>query len=158
MCNLYNITTTHAALHQLVLSFRDASGSNYPPSLDIYPNHWAPVVRVAGDGERELAMLQWGMPTPPDRVKGNADRGTTNIRNPTFNHWKQFLGIENRCIVPATSFAEPSPKPNDKDPETGIGARPGCCSGRPPTSTWSSCRSRKPRSLFRRRQRKARCW
>jgi putative SOS response-associated peptidase YedK len=28
--------------------------------------------------------------------------------------------VENRCLVPVTSFAEPSPKPGDKDPETGI--------------------------------------
>lgn len=69
---------------------------------------------------RELAMLTWGMPTPPDRVKGKVDRGTTNIRRPQFGHWRQWLAVENRCIVPATCFAEPSPTPGDKDPATGI--------------------------------------
>ncbi|MET0596957.1 MAG: SOS response-associated peptidase [Mesorhizobium sp.] len=108
MCNLYNVTTTVKAMRDLVAALRDRAGYNQP-SLDIFPNYRAPVVRLAEDGEPELAMLNWGMPTPPDRVKGNADRGTTNIRNPGFSHWRQWLGPEHRCLVPATSFAEPSP-------------------------------------------------
>ena len=60
------------------------------------------------------------MPSPPDRVKGKADYGTINIRRPNFWHWRQWLGAEQRCIVPATSFAEPSPTPGDKDATPGI--------------------------------------
>jgi putative SOS response-associated peptidase YedK len=60
------------------------------------------------------------MPTPPERVKGKADSGTTNIRNTQYAHWQPYLGVESRCVVPANIFAEPSPKPGDKDPETGI--------------------------------------
>ncbi|TIM96712.1 MAG: SOS response-associated peptidase, partial [Mesorhizobium sp.] len=71
-------------------------------------------------GSRELARLRWGMPTPQERVRGNADPGTTNIRNPQYAHWLPYLGVENRCLVPVTSFAEPSPKPGDKDAETGV--------------------------------------
>ena len=119
MCNLYNITTTQQAIIEWTRAMRDQAG-NLQPSLDLYPNYPAPVVRNAPDGERELAMLQWGMPTPPERVKGKADYGTTNIRNPQYSHWQQWVGIEHRCLVPATSFAEPSPSPNDKDPETGV--------------------------------------
>lgn len=119
MCNLYNMTTTTEALRQFVRALRDLSGHNQS-SLDVYPNYRAPVLRIGQDGERELVSLQWGMPTPPDRVKGKADRGTTNIRNPQFGHWRPYLGTEHRCIVPATSFAEPSPTPGDKDPATGI--------------------------------------
>lgn len=89
------------------------------PSRDIYPNCLAPVVRTAPDGVRELAPLNWGMPTPPERMKGKADPGTTNIRNPNYAHWRRWMGPENRCVVPATSFAEPSPTPGDKDPLTG---------------------------------------
>lgn len=66
------------------------------------------MIRIAADGERELAMLKWGMPSPPQRVKGNADYGQTNIRNPTYAHWQPYLGVEHCCVVPATSFAEPS--------------------------------------------------
>jgi putative SOS response-associated peptidase YedK len=34
------------------------------------------------------------------------DSGTTNIRNTTSKHWKRWLGVENRCVVPFTSFSE----------------------------------------------------
>lgn len=117
MCNLYNVTTSRQAVLQFTRAMRDEAGYN-EPSIDIYPNSRAPVVRNAADGERELAMLNWGMPTPPQFVKGNADRGVTNIRNVASPHWRSWLGVESRCVVPVTSFAEPSPVPNDKDPET----------------------------------------
>lgn len=42
------------------------------------------------------------------------DGGTTNIRNTVSEktgainkHWAPYLGVENRCIVPFTAFAEP---------------------------------------------------
>jgi putative SOS response-associated peptidase YedK len=34
------------------------------------------------------------------------DGGTTNIRNVSSSHWKRWLGPENRCLVPFTSFSE----------------------------------------------------
>lgn len=117
MCNLYNVTTNRQAVLDFTRAMNDRALWN-EPSFDVYPNNRAPVVRVGDDGEREIAMLQWGMPTPPERVKGKADYGTTNIRHPDYRHWQQFL--EYRCVVPATSFAEPSPNPGDKDPDTGI--------------------------------------
>jgi putative SOS response-associated peptidase YedK len=118
MCNLYNITTSLEALRALARAFRDVARWN-EPSIDIYPNTFGPIIRVSADGERELTMLKWGMPSPPERIKGKADYGTTNIRNPTYAHWHPYLGVENRCVVPATSFAEPSPV-LEKDPETGV--------------------------------------
>ncbi|RWB20390.1 MAG: SOS response-associated peptidase [Mesorhizobium sp.] len=118
MCNLYNITTSQEAIRQWTRTLRDIAG-NLEPSIDIYPNQFGPVVRNSADGSRELANLRWGMPTPPERMRGNADSGTTNVRNPQYAHWQPYLGVENRCVVPVTSFAEPSPTP-EKDPETGI--------------------------------------
>jgi putative SOS response-associated peptidase YedK len=111
MCNLYNVTTTQQAIIEWSRVLRDVSG-NLQPSLDIYPNYPAPVVRNAPDGTRELAMLQWGMPSPPAFVKG-ADRGVTNIRNAASPHWRRWLRPESRCIVPVTTFAEPSPTKDD---------------------------------------------
>jgi putative SOS response-associated peptidase YedK len=35
------------------------------------------------------------------------DKGTTNVRNTTSKHWQRWLGPENRCVVPFTSFCEP---------------------------------------------------
>ncbi|TIX76014.1 MAG: SOS response-associated peptidase, partial [Mesorhizobium sp.] len=91
MCNLYNITTSQEAIRQWTRALRDILG-NLEPSIDIYPNQPGPVVRNAPDGTRELANLLWGMPTPIERVKGKADYGTTNIRNPQYGHWQQYLG------------------------------------------------------------------
>ena len=34
------------------------------------------------------------------------DGGTTNIRNVSSKHWQRWLGVENRCLVPFTSFSE----------------------------------------------------
>ena len=34
------------------------------------------------------------------------DSGTTNIRNVSSAHWKRWLGPDNRCLVPLTSFSE----------------------------------------------------
>jgi putative SOS response-associated peptidase YedK len=60
------------------------------------------------------------MSTTVDQMKGKSDYGTTNIRNPQYGHWRQYIGVENRCVVPVTSFAESSPTPGDKDSEAGI--------------------------------------
>jgi putative SOS response-associated peptidase YedK len=39
----------------------------------------------------------------------------TNIRNTSSPHWRGWLKPENRCLVPANSFAEYAPEAN---PET----------------------------------------
>ena len=77
----------------------------------VFPDYPAPVVRNAG-AEREMVMMRWGMPPPP-RTGGPP---VTNIRNTTSPHWRGWLKPENRCLVPANSFAEYAPEPN---PATG---------------------------------------
>jgi putative SOS response-associated peptidase YedK len=42
----------------------------------------------------------------PELLRMEPDSGTTNIRNTNSQHWKRWLGIENRCVVPFTSFSE----------------------------------------------------
>jgi putative SOS response-associated peptidase YedK len=44
---------------------------NLPPMPAIFPDMMAPVVRKVPDGERELAMLRWGLPSPPQCVKAS---------------------------------------------------------------------------------------
>jgi putative SOS response-associated peptidase YedK len=34
------------------------------------------------------------------------DGGTTNIRNVGSAHWRRWLGVENRCLVPFNSFID----------------------------------------------------
>ena len=66
-------------------------------------------MRNAATG-RELAMARWGMPTPPNFLAGKkTDPGVTNIRNTGSSHWRRWLGVESRCLVPFTSFSEPNP-------------------------------------------------
>jgi putative SOS response-associated peptidase YedK len=67
----------------------------------VFPDYPAPVIRNAG-ADRELTMMRWGMP-PPLRTGGPA---VTNIRNTASPHWRGWLKPENRCLVPANSFAE----------------------------------------------------
>ena len=80
---------------------------NLPPMPGEFPDYPAPVVREAGD-RRELTMMRWGMPPPP-RTGGPP---VTNIRNTSSPHWRGWLKAENRCLVPANTFAEYAPEPN----------------------------------------------
>jgi putative SOS response-associated peptidase YedK len=131
MCNAYNITTNQQAIRSFVSITHDIIG-NMEPSIDVYPDRMAPIVRNNED-RRELAMVRWGMPSSSKaqfdaaskradklRAKGKEfdfnelltmepDGGTTNIRNTSSHHWKRWLGVQNRCVVPLTRFAEPDP-------------------------------------------------
>ena len=114
MCNLYNITKGPAAILEFTRSMRNLAGNLAPGK--VYPDYGAPIVRNGEDGERELAMARWGMPSPRVRPEGRkVDSGVTNVRNTSSPHWRRWLGVENRCLVPLTEFSEP-PQP---DPETG---------------------------------------
>ncbi|OLP56263.1 hypothetical protein BJF92_15295 [Rhizobium rhizosphaerae] len=103
MCNLYNVSTNQEALR----AFRQALDrlGNLEPSFDIYPDRPAPVLRRADDGEA-WDWLTWGMPTPPSVLGDKPDTGVTNIRNVSSPHWRRWLGPENRCVVPWTTFCE----------------------------------------------------
>ncbi len=79
---------------------------NLAPLPAIFPDQSAPVVRQ-GDEGRELAMMRWGMPSPQFALKSRkTDPGVTNIRNLGSSHWRRWLGVEHRCLVPFTSFSE----------------------------------------------------
>jgi putative SOS response-associated peptidase YedK len=75
-----------------------------------------PIVRNGAEG-RELVMARWGMPSPFEVLKGkNRDPGITNIRNVSSPHWRRWLGVENRCVVPFTSFSENELLPDGSRP------------------------------------------
>lgn len=129
MCNLYSQTRSQEAMRRLFCVGRDLTG-NLPPMPGIFPDYAAPVIRIGQDGERELAMARWGMPSSPqvlfDATKKRADRlrakgqeidfkallraepdkGVTNIRNTASAHWRPWLAPTHRCLVPFTSFSE----------------------------------------------------
>lgn len=128
MCNLYSHTRNVDAMRKLFAKFDDA-GVNLPPQPGIFPDYSAPIIRN-GEGGPRLAMTRWGMPSSRKaildaatkradklRAKGKAvdfdellrlepDGGTTNVRNTSSSHWKRWLGVESRCLVPFTSFSE----------------------------------------------------
>ncbi len=129
MCNLYSLTKGQQAIIALARAMRDTTG-NLPPLPGIFPDYPAPIVRNAPDGVRELAMVRWGMPSSRKAVldaatkradklrakgkevdfdallKAEPDGGTTNVRNTASAHWKPWLGVASRCLVPFTSFSE----------------------------------------------------
>jgi putative SOS response-associated peptidase YedK len=106
MCNLYSITKGPQAIRDFARAMRDRTG-NLPPIPGVFPDYFAPIARNAPDGVRELTMARWGMPSPQSVLKGrSSDPGVTNIRNVASPHWRRWLGVESRCVVPFTSFAE----------------------------------------------------
>jgi len=136
MCNLYSMTRSVDELRGLVRHMQDR-GLNLPPLPGIFPDYEAPIVRNR-DGQRELAMVRWGMPSsqkalldaaskradklrekgkPVDfdaLLKAEPDGGTTNIRNTSSKHWKRWLEPPNRCVVPFSSFSEYERGPDGK--------------------------------------------
>lgn len=87
-----------------------------PPLPGIFPDYSAPIVRNSADG-RELVMARWGMPSPQFALKGRkTDPGVTNIRNASSPHWRRWLGVEHRCVVPFTSFSENEALPDGSRP------------------------------------------
>lgn len=110
VCNCYSITKSQQAIREFTRATVDRTG-NLAPLPGIFPDYMAPIVRNLpkgdGAGGRELTMARWGMPSPAFALKGrNADIGITNVRNVKSPHWRRWLGVENRCLVPFTSFAE----------------------------------------------------
>ena len=89
MCNLYSITRSQDAMRRLFAVDRDTTG-NLPPIPGVYPDSMAPVIHTAEDGMRELTLMRWGMPGPPQF--GGAP--ITNIRNTASPHWRRWLRPE----------------------------------------------------------------
>jgi putative SOS response-associated peptidase YedK len=105
MCNLYSMTRSVDAMRKLFAKF-EVPETNLPPMADIFPDYAAPIIRNEGGGHR-LAMARWGMPTPQFAMAGRrTDPGVTNVRNTKSPHWRRWLGVENRCLVPFSSFSE----------------------------------------------------
>lgn len=115
MCNLYSMTKSQQAIRDLVKVIRDLTG-NLAPLPAIFPNRMAPVVREGEDGHRELLMMRWGF--PPPNIPGSKPRNPylTNVRKTDSRYWQTYLKKPgHRCLVPATSFAEPD---NNQGPKS----------------------------------------
>jgi putative SOS response-associated peptidase YedK len=144
------------AIRAITGAMIDATG-NLAPMEEIWPDRLGPIVRNMPAG-RELANVRWGLPSSSQalyqaaskradglRKKGKPvdfdallatepDGGTTNVRNTASKHWTRWLGIENRCVVPFTAFAEPDPV---NKPEGG-----------PTPNAWFALASENPLAFF----------
>lgn len=101
MCNLYSVMTNQEAIRKLARYLRDLTG-NLPTFPAVFPDYSAPVVRTGRDGLRELTMMRWGFPPPPNLGRALV----TNVRNVKSPYWRAWLKPEFRCLIPATSFCE----------------------------------------------------
>lgn len=116
MCNLYSQTKSQDAMRHLfddVLEgeVEDLTG-NLASQPGIYPDYPAPILRHGLNGGWQLAKARWGMPTPPRFLEDKRrDPGVTNIRNVASPHWRRWLGVEHRCLVPFASFSELDQRP-----------------------------------------------
>ena len=121
MCNLYSQTKSQDAMRHVFDDMLDADAGvgvvdvagNLPPMAGIFPDYTAPIIRHGPQGGWQLAKARWGMPTPPVFLEGKrTDPGVTNIRNCASPHWRRWLGVPQRCLVPFTSFSEIDTRPN----------------------------------------------
>ena len=109
---------------------------NLEPQTGIFPDYMAPIVRNFGgmrqltkmrwglpSSQRALYLATQKRAARleakgqavdfADLLKLEPDSGATNVRNifdPEKNrwntHWNRWMGVENRCVVPFTSFSE----------------------------------------------------
>ncbi|TBD07479.1 SOS response-associated peptidase [Rhizobium leguminosarum] len=130
MCNLYRMEDRDWVAKWAL----DAESLiNLMPAYQMNPDQMGPIVRNTADGRKQLVHARWGLPSPFFAIKQAAearaeklrqkgkpvdmdmlirmepDKGVTNIRNLNLPHWKKWFGVQSRCIVPVTSFAEPDP-------------------------------------------------
>ena len=104
MCGRYELHTHPAAL---ALAF----GLPIPPSIrpryNIAPMQDVPVIRTAATGERELAMVRWGLvprwaKDPSIGAKMINARAETLAQKPSFRTALR----KHRCLIPANGFYE----------------------------------------------------
>lgn len=106
MCNLYSMTRNVEAIRHM---FRVSHNRSAPidPLPAIFPGHVAPVIRQSDDGERELSLMPWGFVL---LQKDKAPRHVTNVRDDkarTSTFWRDSFE-KRRCLVPASSFCDPT--------------------------------------------------
>ena len=112
MCNLYSSVTPSEAMRDLfqVSRSNDMLG-NAEPSPSVFPGSTAPVVRLSGNGDRELVPSRFGFVLPqrskktgePIQPKFVANAREDKVRSSPF--WRESFR-QRRCLVPASSFCE----------------------------------------------------
>ncbi len=104
MCGRYVLTTPGEVLAQL---FELPAAPALAPRYNIAPTQPVPIVRAAESGERELALVHWGLIPhwAKEREIGNRminARAETLAEKPAFRD--SFR--KRRCLIPASGFFE----------------------------------------------------
>jgi putative SOS response-associated peptidase YedK len=140
MCNLYRLDARDWAYKFAMDAQSFDTLVNIMDEYEVYPDREGLIIRNTASGPRQMTHVRWGLPSSQkalmdaaskradklrakgkevdfaELVKMEPDGGTTNVRNTNSAHWKRWLGVENRCVVPFTRFAEPD---HTSKPEVG---------------------------------------
>lgn len=106
MCNLYSLNKKRDIVARYFRVSHNRAVA-FKPTGAIFPRHFAPIVRRADNGEREIVTMSWGFMLLQNE---RAPRPVTNVRDDkilTSKFWRKSFE-ERRCLVPATSFCEPN--------------------------------------------------
>lgn len=103
MCGRYSVTLPHEQMRRVFKVVGPLEG--LAPRYNVAPGQDIPVIRLE-EGERRLAMLRWGFPSPSreaplSRMLINA-RGETVDSKPAFREAFRLR----RCLVPSNGFYE----------------------------------------------------
>ena len=106
MCGRYTYLFTWKQLKRL-LELIHWPEAELTARFNVAPSQDAPIVRLDDDGEREGAMLRWGLiPSWADDASIGSRlinaRGETVFEKPAFRK----AAMERRCLVPITGFYE----------------------------------------------------
>jgi len=71
MCNLYRQRSGPGEILANTRAMANRAGNLEPK--DIYPDYPAPIVRTGEDGQRELVMARWGMPSSRKAIPRRRD-------------------------------------------------------------------------------------
>lgn len=114
MCSRYFLD---AEGNVIAYTFRVPPAPGLRKRFNIAPTQMAPVVRLDGEGRRELALLRWGLvPSWAKDVK--VGTAMINARSETLDSKPAFRAAlaSRRCVVPATGFFEWQGAPGRKQP------------------------------------------
>lgn len=102
MCGRYTLNTTTDYLDKRFQVSQSAI--DVKPNYNVTPSQTMPVITEREDGTRQLEFMKWGIP----RILGkDFVKEIINTRSDKAfgGFWKRTV-INNRCLIPATSFFE----------------------------------------------------
>ncbi len=104
MCGRYLITSAPEAFRRL-FGYREQP--NFPPRYNVAPTQPVPIVRLA-EGERQFALVRWGLIPPWVEGPPRASRLLINARGESVNDKPAFRNAmrRRRCLFPADGFYE----------------------------------------------------